>query len=250
MTANNDWLNRYRDGEQFDVWQELTRLGGRVRGPKILPHARAVAREAMFRLRGAVERLIESWGAQGFEFGYGWAGEIHRERVAQAPPLLGSPRSEEIAALDRFETQIGPLPVSLRAFYEVVGAVNLVGAAPGLPWPGREELDPLQIVPFGPQLPDLLDGARSLVLCPDFLLKYFIGGVGPIYTRVPSAGFDAVLEFEGAPMKWQGVQPLYFASEGEPICLVPYLREVVLGRGGIGLISRSIDEGLLRRLRP
>jgi hypothetical protein len=46
------------------------------------------------------------------------------------------------------------------------------------------------------------------------------------------------------------VQPLYFAREGEPVYLIPYLREVILGRGGIGLIARSIDEGLLQRLRP
>ena len=123
--------------------------------------------------------------------------------------------------------------MTLRAFYEVVGAVNFVGEPPKA-FPDREILDPLQIEPFGPQMPMLCSGESSeVVLCADPLLKYFIGGVGPITLRVPDACFDPVLIFEGEGLKWNGI----------PLTLASYLREVILRRGGIGLIAGCNDDG-------
>ena len=242
------WSDRYRGEDPAAVWAELAALGEEVRAPAVRPDARAVAAELAARVRRNVERLSERWRALGYTFGYAWAGRWAKSDADRSPPHLGAPNAADLAALDRFEAEVGPLPLALRAFYERVGAVNFVGDAPGgregRRWPDIESFDPLQVVAFTPQLEALLESdaePREVEICPDHLHKYFISGVGSIMARVPDPGADAVLTFEGEPLHW----------ENEPLHFVPYLREVILRRGGIGLVempakglAKELTEGL------
>jgi hypothetical protein len=226
------FLDEFCAGRRDEVWKHLSDLGEAVREPKVFADAQAVAREAMARVRRNVEVLIARWQAAGHRFGYEWAGAWASDCVKKAPPLLWTSTPEDILALDQFEREKGPLPIVLRAFYEHVGAVNFVGTiAEG--WPDEEALDPLQVERFTPQLPDLLLGeVDEVLICPDFLHKYFISGVGGETVRVPDPCFDPVLVFEGEELQWEG-QPLRFGR---------YLREVILRRGGIGLTAGCNDD--------
>ncbi len=221
-----DLLERYLNGEHVQVWSELNALGTGVRSGEQLEQARAVAHETMRRVKTNIDTLRERWSARGFRFGYAWAGKRARAEVEQAPPLHGQPLPG--AVLDAFENEKGVLPVSLRAFYELIGSVNFVGASPpgDARWPGREEMDPLQLEPLR-----LSEGSEhfapedTLLLFPDPLLKFFLGGVGPISTPFPSPTADAELWFEGEPL---------VEEDGEAWRLVSYLRETLLERGGMG----------------
>jgi hypothetical protein len=52
------YLDRYRAGEQTEVWAELVALGPAVRQEPLLSDALAIARETMHRVRENTERLI------------------------------------------------------------------------------------------------------------------------------------------------------------------------------------------------
>jgi hypothetical protein len=105
------FMQRYLRGERDQVWADLRNLGSSVRHDGVLDDARSVASETMRRVRDNVEILRRRLDDTGYLF-------KHPSR-AHIPP-----DTDVEARLDRFEEQHGPLPVSLRAFYEVVGTVD------------------------------------------------------------------------------------------------------------------------------
>ena len=216
------YLERYVAGECAQVWEELYALGPDVRQPPYLDDAVAVARETMRRVRSNCEILIPRLETLGWRFGYEWAeawvasepdhNRAYLEReIAAAPPLIGNPTPTAI--LDNIETNNWLLPISLRAFYEVVGAINFVGAPFERPdWPRIEEgLDPLYLAgvqqSFGHErvVPDPDDeefttvvatGDAWVTLFPDWLMlgptylgKYFIDTEW-VFFDVPATGAD------------------------------------------------------------
>jgi hypothetical protein len=111
------YLSRYLAGEREAVWAELVALGSRVREEPFLTDATAVARETMRRaaenLRTIRRRLAE--------LGYAVTGpdgsDPARERAAER--------------LEAFESAVGPLPLSIRAWHEAIGPVDFrVGRRP------------------------------------------------------------------------------------------------------------------------
>lgn len=107
------YVERYQAGEHQKVWNELTALGSRVFGEGVHADAMHVARETMRRARHNIELLIERLHARGYQFA--------------AEAMIKSDR----ASVDQLEREIGgPLPLSLRAFYEEVGGVSLMGSHP------------------------------------------------------------------------------------------------------------------------
>src|SRR3954462_1551485 len=87
----------------------------------------------MRRVHRNVLRLLERLPAIGYRF---------------TPPALGravhrDPTDEDHALLRRLEEQYGPVPLSVRAFYEVAGPVDFTQAYHQLvQWPEREEGQP------------------------------------------------------------------------------------------------------------
>jgi hypothetical protein len=121
------YLERYRRGECEQVWAELLALGGRVREAGLHDEAVAVARETMTRARTNIEMLVPRLTSLGYSF-------AHPDRVFV-------PADEETRRLvAEIEGRAGPLPVSLRAWCEVVGEVNFMGSHPKLStyYPGRD----------------------------------------------------------------------------------------------------------------
>ena len=113
------YLKRYQAGERVQVWQELVALGDEVRSEPLLGDARAVARETMRRVRYNTESIHSKLQKIGYKFQFPGS--------ALSPPL-----PEQIAEIDEFERQVGPVPLSLRAWAETVGSVNFMGTHPGL----------------------------------------------------------------------------------------------------------------------
>lgn len=148
------FFSRYQKGECEAVWAELLELQGQVRHEPQYSDALAVARETMRRAQHNIEVLISRLQSVGYTFGYAWiepraliedrelheaASDEEREEVerysirtwAQSkPPVLSPPRSDAQFRLAELEQAIGTLPLSLRAWYENVGAVNFVGTPP------------------------------------------------------------------------------------------------------------------------
>lgn len=233
---------RYVAGECEQVWDELYSLRSDVRKPIYFDDAMAVARETMRRVRLNCKLLIPRLQSLGWRFGYEWAptsSKWAQEEVSRQPPLLGGPTP--IAVLDNIEANNGFLPISLRSFYEVVGAINFVGTPFDRPnWPGVEGLDPLYIagveqafgnkryeldencqelrtIDFGDALVPLWPG--KVEVAPDFLHKYFISGVGSEYIEIPAENADVPLMFEGGPLQIEGrdltfVRNLRYAMQG------------------------------------
>jgi hypothetical protein len=106
-----NWLQRYRAGDHAAVWDELIALGSAVREPSVVDEAMEVARETMGRARDNIEELHRRLQKVGYQFEY-------PDRAFRPPA------TDSRLRLQKQESQIGPLPLSLRAFYEVVGTVD------------------------------------------------------------------------------------------------------------------------------
>ena len=117
--TTQSYLTRYLAGEHEAVWRELAAMGDGVRDPAVLDDARAVARETMRRVRRNVETVVARLRAMGYRF-------------AEPAQVHEPPTPALLARLDTLEAQAGPLPLALRAFYEEVGSVCLMGAHPTL----------------------------------------------------------------------------------------------------------------------
>ena len=130
------YFERYRRGEHESVWRELVAMGEQIRHSSVHEDALEVARETMRRVLANAKMLASRLKDEGYEFG--WPHEI-----------LIPPPDSTAAMLAQIEREAGALPLSLRALYEVVGSVNLVGTHVELcPEVGEIYSDPLQTTPI------------------------------------------------------------------------------------------------------
>lgn len=135
-------IERYQAGAYEEVWAELLKMGDGVRSEPIYSDALAVAYETMRRARFNINLLIPRLRAYGYQFGYAWVTEQQgydtdlvasvAAREARQPSVpWGPPQPEVYERVIELERLIGgSIPISLRAWYEVVGQVNFVGELP------------------------------------------------------------------------------------------------------------------------
>jgi hypothetical protein len=107
-----EWLDRYLAGETERVWEAMLSRGPGIRNDRFIESAEAVARATMKRVRANVETVIERLRDLGYQF--------QRPDWVHIPPNPG-----DLARLEELERRVGPVPLSLRAFYESVGSVDL-----------------------------------------------------------------------------------------------------------------------------
>jgi hypothetical protein len=134
------------------VWDELRALGPIPRDTPLRAEALEVARETMRRVRLNILTLIERLQTFGYVFGYEnrdprFVTRITPELLDQAPPFLREtmrrppvyhePLADIRTLVERLDAELGPLPLSLYAWYETIGAVNFVGS-----FPVADPLDP------------------------------------------------------------------------------------------------------------
>ncbi len=204
-TDNNEWLERYVRGDREQVWDELLALGPAVRNPSFLPDAIAVVRETMRRCRTNVKRIIRRLTELDYPFQY-------PDQAYTAPDLNILKQIEEI------EANVGPIPLALAAWYEIVGAVNLI---PDFESDWNDGYpDPLVIYPSDYILNYGEEGWHryqyELDISPDHYHKADTSGGAPYQITLPNACTDAPLENESHQTTFVGYLRLSFKSGGFP----------------------------------
>lgn len=218
-------LDRYLAGEHEAVWKELVALGEAVRTGEHAADALAVAYETMRRVEQNVRILSERLKALGYSFVEPGSGGLFGLRKPQAHESHVPPERDSAARIAELENVVGgPIPLSLRAFFEVVGAVNFNGQHPAIDAvDGDGASDPLMVYgvrdaigciesDYGEEDDD--DERKIYVVAPDALHKANVSGGDPYLIALPAPTADARLE-------------------GEPhdVTFVEYLR-IAIGWGG------------------
>lgn len=224
-------------GSRDDVWHELRHLGARCREPKVRADVEAVVREAMTRAAKNVATIIERLTDQGYQFG------DPRDGPGASAPL--SPPDEHTPAFVAWlEDRFGPIPLTARAWAEIVGDVSLMGTHPS--WPDEVIADPLVIELEYKSWPgaaadrnyarkyfedeyeawcekgetfedDDAIGPFSLDVSPDALHKADISGGAPYGILVPDACADGTFRYdEGVLMPFVEYLRLVFSCGGFP----------------------------------
>jgi hypothetical protein len=210
--AAMSYLERYLSGEHEQVWAELVAQGKAVRAEPLYSDAVAVARETMRRVRWNIETLIPRLRKIGYEFGYGWLDVRDRSFALNQPAAFSPPSAETRQLIIELERVAGPLPLSLQAFYAVVGSVNFVGTAP-TGWRIDENADPLYVYPIEDAVAEYTDwnvahqelaaadkagnpGPFRVPIAPDYLHKYNISGGRWYNIALPNPAIDAELDAE------------------------------------------------------
>lgn len=195
------YLSRYTKGEYERVWKELAALGGRVRSEPVYADALAVARETMRRARHNIDLLIPRLREIGYLF------EAENPSKTVYPDAVFMPPSDSVLAfIAQIEASAGTFPMSLRAWYEIVGSINLMGTHPGIRFFEDEPLaDPLVIDPINDYHLDMLADWEAdreefgegepyrLEIAPDEYHKANINGGAPYSIAIPKHSIDARL---------------------------------------------------------
>ncbi len=127
------WLERYRKGQHEQVWNEMMAVGERIRDEPLFSDALAVARETMRRARDNIEILRARLERIGYRFAY-------------PDEAVMPPRPDVHRCIEELERRVGPMPLALRAWYEIVGSVNFIGYHPH--WDETAYTDPLVVDPI------------------------------------------------------------------------------------------------------
>jgi hypothetical protein len=221
------YFARYRDGDHQGVWDELVRMGAHVHDPSVLCDARSVAHATMDIVAGNIERLIARLASHGYDF------QIYPDGTELLPALyaLIRPDAQTLADIRELEGLAGAIPLSLLAFWEVVGSVSLIGCC-GDGWPDYS--DPLYVEAPRGGVVDFRDwhgdgtydpAPGDTFLCPiapDVLHKDNVSGGSPYSIRLPNAGADALL-----------------CNEWHNVGFIAYLRIAILDWGGFPGLSQA-----------
>lgn len=109
------WLKRYEAGEHEAVWAEIVALEDSAQDAAVVEEASAVARAMMRRVKANLEGILAVLAKRKYKLAAKTA------KKALAPP--DAKLAQQTKAL---EAIVGaPLPLSLRAFWEIVGSVDL-----------------------------------------------------------------------------------------------------------------------------
>jgi hypothetical protein len=217
-----DYIERYCQGEYEQVWSELLVLGPAVREEPHTSGAQQVASEMMTRVRRNCEMIIARLRGMGYDFDRYPDGS---RRYGDMPPHT-PPCDDMHEAQLELEQTAGPLPLSLTAFWDEVGAVDLVGRHPD--WP--DGLDPLVVDPPEGALAWIDDGYQEddrlfAALAPDDLHKDNVSGGDPYGLLLPQPAVDFIFE-----------------NEPHGVHFVEYLRLAILKWGGFpGLDGEGIE---------
>ena len=148
-------IDDYRAGRHVETWARLRELGGDVRKSEWLDDALEVARETMRRARQNIEILVPRLREAGYEF--------EQPDAAHVPAT-----SSDATMIAEIEKAVGPMPLSFRAFYEIVGSVNFCQSSDQLVQYSQKrrktateieilgEQDPLYVLPLSLLFEDLM----------------------------------------------------------------------------------------------
>jgi hypothetical protein len=225
--ARPGWLARYEKGEHVEVWAEIGALDDQAASPALVEEAQAVARAMMKRVRTNLERIVKVLKKQRYAFDSG----SPVKGLAPPAPEVG----EQLADLEAMCE--GPLPFSLRAFYEVVGSVDLGEqheAEGESDFRGFGAYDPLAILPPAMALDFLRPLAEREERLPEALRlppSRIFAGLDPATKADPGEPNDRPYRIEIAGRIADGL-----VIQGNPVgSFVDYLRRAIRAGGFLGL---------------
>jgi hypothetical protein len=123
-TAELPFFERYQAGDREGAWAGLQALGLRVREDPYAADALAVSFETMARVRANVETIAQRLIQMEYRF-------FHNTNPV-AKPVLHPPAEFALSQVLRMEEEAGPLPLSIRAWFQIGGEVDLTGVHPRL----------------------------------------------------------------------------------------------------------------------
>jgi len=191
-------------GFHQEVYDDLLAMQEYMYDPPIYEEALLVMRETIRRVRTNIELLVAHLHEMGYLFHKGGFWENfppeQRTRLERDYPIFQPPppqTSEHIALLEHLT---GPLPLSLKCFFEEVGSVNLIGLFPS----ANERtygsvLDPLCVDSVEIALQQvtslrnlgLWEEEPVLILSADRFHKYGSSGAGSYNIALPCKAVDA-----------------------------------------------------------
>jgi hypothetical protein len=148
----------------------------------------------MRRVNANVRTVVERLTNMGYTFGSTSSAAAAATARPHVPPDAGA--GKQVTA---FEKEFGTMPLSLRAFYEVVGEVNLIGTHPTLDQPGNPVApDPLVVYGLDEGLVELDEDDEdatpaAITIAPDDLHKANISGGAAYEMMVPDLRADGEL---------------------------------------------------------
>ena len=202
-------FDRYQAGAHRAVWRELVALGSAVRNDAHAADALAVAYETMRRVDANVRTIVERLTSMRYTFVPDPTPRPH------VPPSAGAAK-----AVAAFEKAFGTLPLSLRAFYEVVGEVNLIGRHPALD-PTGNPIAPDPLVVYGldeglVEVDEDDDAPAAITIAPDDLHKANTSGGDPYEMTIPDLRADGELLHERHRLLFVDYLRLCFRFGGFP----------------------------------
>lgn len=244
-------LDLYRNGAGMEtyVWEQLMAKGELQEGTPSWDEAYTVAVETMGRARQNLDTIMEYLIGHNYIFGMDLDDGI-------SPVLAWTrPDSSTSEMLRRLTQLIGPIPLSLRAWWEVVGSVSLQGAFQDLADDeGLPMSDPLMIPPLSEVLAEVEDLrgeeiVTALDLAPDVYHKADISGGLPYQIQVPNSLADGPLRNVRILLPCPpGSKPGYKDVETNEL-FVEYLRRSFAWAGFPGLAFVE-NEPMVERLHP
>lgn len=231
LPSSPRWLKRYEAGEHEAVWAEIVALEDSARDPAIVKEATAVARAMMTRVKQNLEGILAVLAKRKYKL----AAKTAKKALAPPDPKL----AQQIEALEKI---VGaPLPLSLRAFWEVVGSIDLTEEDAASSSEGLGAHDPLLIAPPKLVLSLVKDRADEEKRLPAALrqpIRDLIVGLDPKTKADEDAPNDApyTLTIEGSradAVLRQGDREMTFVS---------YLREAIPAGGFPGPAVDAGDE--------
>jgi len=199
----SDKYERYQSGFHQEVYDELLAMQERIYEPGIYEEALSVMRAMMKRVRSNIEQIIGRLETLGYLFRKGgfWENYSPEKKVGleREYPTFHPPTSETLRQVDMLEQFTGPLPLSLKCWYQEVGSVNLVGLFAGEKRESGPGLDPLWVNPIEVALQqvrallkiDEWEQEPLLILAPDRHHKYGYSGAGSYNILLPCKAVDA-----------------------------------------------------------
>jgi hypothetical protein len=216
--VNTPYIVQYRGAGPFThlVWRAAYARGPLREGGAQWEDAYAMALEAAGRARRNLEAIVGHLE----QLGYRFSGFPSDDEGTPGPVWL-RPDADTPAQLARLAELAGPVPLSLRAWYEVVGGITLVGAFPGTD-AGGQSLSPLSDALHVDPLPALIaqlqeagdpgwddhaggsgngdggasgggEAGRALDVSPDIYHKAGQSGGAPYTVRLPDDRVDTPL---------------------------------------------------------
>src|SRR5712692_4970034 len=198
-----DLYDRYQKGFHQEVYDALLSMQEQIDTPHLYQEALLVTRAIMRRVRSNIELLIPRLHTMGYLFRKGGFWETfspeNTARIDTDYPIFQPPTSETLEHVAVLEQLAGPLPLSLKCWFEEVGCVNLIGLFPANERGYGPVLDPLYIESVEMVLQVVTrfverggwEEEPVVLLSPDCYHKYGYSGAGSYNIALPCKAIDA-----------------------------------------------------------